>query len=141
LLAWVIRTLATQLAKTVTLGEYDRIKNENKRARDYGDFIQLMEGIAKTRLPSCTVDEITRDCPSSSVISQYYQEGRTSDGTAPLRIYTIIGSDGQVINVQGFDLSQTIMFTVRHTSGTFDYERLDPTEAMKRIRREAGYRE
>ena len=30
-------------------------------------------------------------------IAQFYQKGRTSDGTAALRGYTVIGDDGEVI--------------------------------------------
>jgi hypothetical protein len=98
-----------------------------------------MEGVAKKRLVECKRDELSSDCPMATVIDHYHQEGKTSDGTAPLRMFTIVGSDGQIINVQGFDLSHTIKITVRHTNGVMDLEQVDPTDAMKRIRREAGH--
>jgi hypothetical protein len=138
-LEWLLKKIAIGFAKAVAGGEYERIKEENKRARDYGAFIHLMDEVSKQRLVACKPDELSEGCPMASVISHYHQEGNTSDGTAPLRMYTIIGSDGQIINVQGFDLKQTIKVTVRHTNGRMDLEQVDPTDAMKRIRREAGY--
>ena len=96
---WLIRTVGIGLIKAITIGEYKRIKAENKRASDYGEFIHLMDEIAAQRSVKCSADETSRDCPMSTVIPQYKQEGRTSDGTAPLRIYTIVGSDGQFINL------------------------------------------
>jgi hypothetical protein len=138
-LQWLLGKLGIWLAKAITVGEYERIKNENQRARDYSAFIRVMEEIAKKRLVACKSDELSRDCPMAFVITDYYQDGRTSSGTAPLRLFTIIGSDGQIINVQGFDLTETIKVTVRHTNGKMDFEVVDPSEAMKRIRREAGY--
>jgi hypothetical protein len=138
-LEWILRKIAIELGKAITLGEYERITNENKRARDYGAFINLMEEVAKKRLVACKPDELSQDCPMATVINQFYQDGRTTSGTAPLRIFTIIGSDDQIINIQGFDLSQTIKVTVHHTNGKMDLEQVDPSEAMKRIRREAGY--
>src|SRR5262249_53609369 len=123
MLGLLLRTIAVGIAKSITLGEYNRIKNENKTASDYQILIALLNKIA-----------------TAFVIPQYYQPGRTSDGTAPLRIYTIVGLDGQIINIQGFDLMQTVKITVRHTNGTFDQETIDPSDAVKRIGREAGYR-
>ena len=136
---WLLRTVGVALAKALVIGEYNRIKAENKRARDYGILIHLMEDVAKKRLVACKPDELSEDCPMATVINQYYQDGRTTSGTAALRIFTIVGSDGQVINVQGFDLSQTIGVTIRHTNGKMDHEQVDPSEAMNWIRREAGY--
>ena len=136
---WLLKKLAIEFVKAIGVGEYKRIKEENKRARDYGDFIHLMDDVAKKRLITCKSDELSGDCPMTTVISQFYQDGRTTSGTAPLRIFTVIGSDGQIINIQGFDLSQTIKVTVRHTNGKMDLETVDPVEAMKRIRREAGF--
>jgi hypothetical protein len=135
---WLLKKLALGLLKAITVDEYKRIKAENKRADDYGDFIHLMEAVAKQRLVACRPDELSTECPTASVIDQYYQDGRTTSGTAPLRIFTVIGSDGQIINIQGFDLSQTVTVTVRHKNGKMDLEKVDPSEAMKRIRREAG---
>ena len=135
----ILRTNAIGIEKTITLGEYERIKKENKRASDYGIFIILMDAVVGKKLTTCKPDELSRDCPVAVVLQQFYQDGRTTDGTAPLRMYTIIGSDGQTINIQGFDLSQTIKVTVRHTDGKMDYEEVDPSDALKRIEREAGY--
>ena len=136
---WLLRTLAIGIGKAMTIGEYERIRNENKRASEYGIFILLMNEIANKRLVRCKPDELSIDCPMVTVFNQFYQDGRTASGTAPLRIYTIIGSDGQMINVQGFDLSQTVKVTVRHTTGKMDAEDVDPSDALKRIEREAGY--
>ena len=137
---WILRTIAIGIGKAITFGEYDRIRNENKRASEYAIFILLMKEIAKKRLATCKPDELSRDCPIAVVFDQFYQDGgRTTSGTAPLRIFTIVGSDGQIINIQGFDLSETVKYTVRHTNGKMDLEELDAAEAMKRIRREAGY--
>jgi hypothetical protein len=138
-LEWLLKKLGIELAKALTYGEYKRIKEENKLAQDYGDFIHILEEVAKKRAVTCTQYELSKDCPLTTVIWDYYQDGKTSSGTAPLRLFTIVGSDGQTINVQGFDLSKTIKITVRHTNGRFDFEVVDPTEAMKWIRREAGY--
>ena len=136
----ILRTIAVGVGKAITLGEYNRIKNENKLASDYHIFISVLNAIANKRAISCKVDETSRDCPMAFVLPQYYQPGRTSDGTAPLRIFTIVGLDRQIINIQGFDLMQTVKVTVRHTNGTFDVENVDPSDALKRIEREAGYR-
>lgn len=137
---WLLRTIAIGAGKAITLGEYKRIKAENKRRGDYAVFIALLSAIAKKRLVTCKTDEISSDCPMVVVIDHYYQRGRTTDGTAPLRIFTITGLDGQIINIQGFDLTQTVKISVRHTNGTSDVEDVDPSEALKRIEREAGYR-
>jgi hypothetical protein len=51
-----------------------------------------------------------------------------------------MGLDGQIINIQGYDLTQTVKVTVLHTNGTSDMENVDPSDALKRIEREAGYR-
>src|SRR3954468_4738153 len=119
-----LRAIANGIGKSITLGEYDRIKKENKLASDYQILIAVLNKIS----------------PSATVIPDYYQRGRTSDGTAPLRIFTITGLDGQIINIQGFDLMQRVKVTVRHTNGTYDVETVDPSDALKRIEREAGYR-
>ena len=134
---WIVRTLAVGIGKAVTLGEYERIKKENKKASDYGILVIVMNEVVAKRLITCKVE--SGDCPSATVIPQFYQPGRTTSGTAPLRIYTIRGSDGQWINIQMFDLSETIKVTVQHTGGTEDLEEVEPSEALKRIEREAGY--
>lgn len=136
---WLIRTIAIGVGKAITLGEYKRIKNENKRQGEYGIFIALLNELAKKRLVTCKADELSKDCPMAFMIPQHYQPGKTTDGTAPLRIFTIIGLDGQIINIQGFDLKQTVRITVRHTNGKTDMEDVDPSDALKRIEREAGY--
>jgi len=139
-LGWLLRAIAIGIGKAITLGEYERIRDENKRASEYAIFILLMKEIAKKRLTTCKPDELSRDCPIAVVFDQFYQDGgRTTSGTAPLRIFTIIGSDGQIINIQGFDLSQKVKVTVRHTTGKMDSEDVDPSDALKRIEREAGY--
>jgi hypothetical protein len=140
MLAWILRTIAVGLGKAATLGVYKQIKDENKRHSDYHIFIALLNEAAKKRLVTCRFDELSRDCPMAIVIDHYYQPGKTTDGTAPLRIFTITGLDGQIINIQGYDLTQTVKVTVRHTDGTFDVENVDPSDALKRIEREAGYR-
>src|SRR4051812_20732573 len=139
MLGWIVRTIAIGLAKAITLGEYQRIKRENKLADDYVIFIKLMDAIAKKRFISCRPDELSEGCPQHFSIDQYYQDGKTTSGTAALRIYTIVGSDGQTINIQGFDLLQKIKVTVRHTNGKMDLEEVTPSDALKRIEREAGY--
>jgi hypothetical protein len=136
---WVLRTIAIGVGKAITLGEYERIRKENRRASTYRIFIILMSEVAKKRLVTCKADELSKDCPMAIVIEQYYQEGKTTNGTSPLRIFTIVGSDGQIINIQGFDLMQTVTVTVRHTDGKMDIEKVDPSDALKRIEREAGY--
>jgi hypothetical protein len=137
---WILRTIAVGAGKALTLGEYNRIKQENKLKSDYHILIAVLNEIASKRAVTCKVDETSRDCPISYVIPHYHQPGRTTDGTAPLRIFTLMGTDGQIINIQGFDLMQTVKVTVRHTNGTFDVETVDPSDALKRIEREAGIR-
>ena len=140
-MGWLLRAIAIGIGKAITLGEYERIRDENKRASEYAIFILLMNEIVKKRLITCKPDELSRDCPIAVVFDQFYQDGgRTTSGTAPLRIFTIIGSDGQIINIQGFDLSQKVKVTVQHTNGKIDFEEIDPAEALKRIEMEAGYR-
>jgi hypothetical protein len=130
---WLLRTLGIGLGKAITLGEYERIKNENRRAGDYGILIGMLDKFVIKASNTCV-----KDCPIATVLPQYYQKGRTTDGTAPLRLFTFVGRDGQIINLQGFDLMQTVKVTVRHTDGTFSYEVVDPRDAMAWIRREAG---
>jgi hypothetical protein len=140
-MGWLLKKLGLALAKFIIIGEYKRIKNENKRQADYGDFMHLMGKIAELRSVRCKTDELSPECPMAMVINQMYNPDPrgTTSGTDTFRMFTIIGSDGQVINVQGFDLSQMIKITVRHTDGKMDVEDIDPSEAMKRIRREAGF--
>jgi hypothetical protein len=135
----LLKTIGISFAKFITLKEYHRIVNENSRARSYNALMRLMETVAKQRRVTCKPEELSRSCPMSFVIDQYFQRGRNSDGTAALRIFTIIGSDGQIMNIQGLDLSQTINMTVRHTNGKIDFEQIDPSEAIIRMGREAGY--
>ena len=135
----LLRTIAVGAGKALTLGEYNRIKKENKLNGDYHILISVLNEIAK-RAVTCKVDETSRDCPISFVIPHYHQPGRTTDGTAPLRIFTITGKDGQIINIQGFDLMQKVKVFVRHTDGTYDEETVVPSDALKRIEREAAYR-
>ena len=127
MLGLILRALAIGAGKALTLGEYNKIKKENKLKGDYHILIAVL-------------DEITRRQGDSHVIPHYHQPGRTTDGTAPLRIFTITGKDGQIINIQGFDLMQKVKVFVRHTNGTYDEETVDPSDALKRIEREAGYR-
>src|SRR3954467_12174561 len=95
----ILRTIAVGVGKAITLGEYNRIKNENKLASDYHIFIAVLNAIKNK---------------DSVVLPDYYQPGRTSDGTAPLSIFTIRELYCQIINIQGFDLMQTVKITVRH---------------------------
>jgi hypothetical protein len=122
----------------VAEGEYRRIVAENDRQRAYGHFIKIMDDVAKQRQLTCGANDLSDACPMSSIISQYYQKGRTSDGTAPLRLYTVIGADGEVVNVQGFDLSQTVLITVTHKNGTNHAEYVSPVDAIKAMRWLAG---
>jgi hypothetical protein len=124
---WFIRAIAVGAGKALTLGEYNRIKKENKLKSDYHILIAVLNEIASRK-------------GDSHVIPHYHQPGRTTDGTAPLRIFTIKGKDGQWINIQGFDLMQKVKVFVRHTDGTYHEETVDPSDALKRIEREAGYR-
>jgi hypothetical protein len=151
---WILRTIAIGIGKAITIDEYRKIRNENKVANEYSIFITLLQAIAKKRLITCKFDELSKDCPVAVVFDQFYQEGRTTpgtapygifdrttlSGTAPLRIFTIVGLDGQIINLQCFDLSQKVKVTVQHTNGKIDFEEIDPSEALKRIEMEAGYR-
>ena len=119
--------------------EYRRIVEENRLDKAYGALMALLETIAKQRSVDCRPDEFSRACPQSFVIGNYYQDGRTSSGTAPLRSFTIAGSDGQIMNIQGFDLTSTVTFFVRHGDGSSQFEKIDPSEAIKRLGWEAGY--
>jgi hypothetical protein len=134
---WLIRTLGIGIGKAITLGEYARIKNENRRQGDYGILIGMLSNLVSKRSPGCGANEVSKDCPIGTVVNDFFQKGRTSDGTAPLRLFTFVGSDGQIINVQGYDLMQTVKVTVRRTDGTMNFEEVDPNDAMKWIRREA----
>ena len=135
--------------KEVALSEYHQAKEANKKTDDYGKFVGIMEK-ATERNESCKPDEFSRGCGNKATLPQYYQDGMTTHGvggyeihgtpgTAPLRIYTVKGSDGQTINVQAFDGSKTVKYTVVHKDGKSDVETLDADEATKRIQREAGY--
>jgi hypothetical protein len=139
---WGLRKVATNVIAQVLLAipkmEYKRISAENDRQRAYGNFIKIMDAAAKQRRGACTPDELSDTCPMALTIAQYYQEGRTTDGTAPLRMYTIIGDDGEVINIQGFDLMQTIKITVMHKNGRVLSENLSPQDAMKTLKWLAG---
>ena len=44
---WLLRTVGVALAKALVIEQYNRIKAENKRARDYGILIHLLEDVAK----------------------------------------------------------------------------------------------
>jgi hypothetical protein len=143
-LKWLGNKLAVNVVTKVMLsigeGEYRRIVAENDRQRAYGLFIGIMDAVAKQRIGACKSDEISETCPTATTIQQYYQKGRTTDGTAPLRMYTVIGADGEVINVQGFDLSQTVRVTVMHKNGRHLVEDVSPQDAIKMMRWLAGLR-
>jgi hypothetical protein len=141
-LKWLGGKLATSVVTKVLLSiserEYRRIVTENDRQRAYGHFIAIMDAVAKERRGACKSNELSDTCPMATTIQQYYQTGRTTDGTAPLRIYTVIGDDGEVINVQGFDLSQRVMITVIHKNGRNLVETVSPQDALKAMRWLAG---
>jgi hypothetical protein len=141
-LKWLGNKLAVNVVTKVMLsigeGEYRRIVAENDRQRAYGLFIGIMDAVAKQRIGACKSDEISETCPMAFTIPQYYQKGRTTDGTAPLRIYTVIGADGEVINVQGFDLSQMVKVTVMHKNDRHLVENVSPQDAIKMMRWLAG---
>ena len=145
----VVDKVGGYVAKTIVLGAYDEAKEANKKTDDYQKFVNIMDQASK-RSQACKPGELSRDCPISATLPQHQQKGMTThgpyggehehmSGTAPLRIYTVVGSDGQTINVQGHDLSKTVTYTVVHKDGTSDVEELDADEAMKRIQREAAY--
>ena len=133
---WVLK----HILEEITLGEYNRIKVQNKLGREYRTFVELLQKVANKRLVTCKGDELSNECPMMFVIGHYFQQPRSTSygtaGTAPLRIYTLMGVDGQIINIQCFDLSETVKITVRHRNG-MTMEDIDPGEALKRIRREA----
>jgi len=139
---WGLRKVATNVIADVLLaipkGEYRRIVAENNRQRAYGEFIKIMDAAAAQRRGACAPNELSDTCPMSFTIAQFQQQGRTSDGTAPLRMYTIIGDDGEVVSIQGFDLMQTIKITVMHKNGHVISENVSPQEAMKTLRWLAG---
>ena len=139
---WGLRKVATNVVAQVLLAipkmEYKRISAENDRERAYGNFIKIMDAAAKQRRGECARDELSDTCPMASTIAHFYQPGRTTDGTAPLRIYTIIGDDGEVINIQGFDLTQLIRITVMQKNGRAQCENVNPEDAMKVLKWLAG---
>jgi hypothetical protein len=139
---WGLRKVATNVVAQVLLAipkmEYRRISAENDRWRAYCNFIKIMDLAAKQRRAECAADELSDTCPMATTISQFYQPGRTTDGTAPLRMYTIIGDDGEVINIQGFDLTQLIRITVMHKNGRAMSENVSPEDALKVLRWLAG---
>ena len=139
---WGLRKVATNVLTEALLAipkmEYKRISAENDRQRAYGNFIKIMDDVAKLRRGECSTNQLSETCPIAFTDPQYYQPGRTSDGTAALRMYTIIGADGEVINIQGFDLTQTIKLTVMHRNNTSLSENMSPQDAMKAIRWLAG---
>jgi hypothetical protein len=137
---WILRKIAIGLAKSITLGEYQRIKEENQRASDYEIFIRIMEAVANSRLISCRPGALSRDCPIMNVLPEFDQEGKTSSGTAPLRMFTFIGSDGETINVLGYDLLQVIKITVMHMNGEITIEEVDPKDAIKQMLWAIDYR-
>jgi hypothetical protein len=136
---WLLKTIGIGLGKAITIGEYERIRDENRRQSEYGVLVGLLDDVAGKRGGQCRPSQLSVNCPLATVYEQYYQDGRTSSGTAPLRMYTVIGPDGQIINIQCFDLMQMIKVSVQHTNGTFDMEEVEPKEALKRLEREAGY--
>jgi len=143
-LKWLGGKLAVNVVTKVLLsigeGEYRRIVAENDRQRAYGLFIGIMDAVAKQRVGASKPNELSETCPMATTISQFYQTGRTTDGTAPLRMYTVIGADGEVINVQGFDLSQMVKVTVMHKNGMILVEDVSPQDAIKMMRWLAGLR-
>jgi hypothetical protein len=136
------RKLAVNVVTKVLLAipemEIRRILAENDLQRAYGNFIKVMDAVAKERRGECKSDELSDTCPMAFTIAQFYQKGRTSDGTAALRGYTVIGDDGEVIQVQGYDLMQTIVITVIHNNGRVLREKVSPQDAMKMLRWLAG---
>jgi hypothetical protein len=130
--------VVTQVLLSIPEKEFKRILAENELQRAYSEFFGIMAAVGKARRYECKSDELSTSCPMAMIIPQYFQSGRNSDGTAPLRMYTIIGDDGEVVNIQGFDLSQRIMITVRHVNGKSISENVSPKEAMLLMRYLAG---
>ena len=140
---WGLRKVATNVVAQVLLAipkmEYKRISAENDRYRAYFNFIKIMDLAAKQRRGECAPNELSDTCPMATTISQFWQSGgRNIDGTAPLRIYTIIGDDGEVINIQGFDLTMSIRVTVMHNNGRAQCKTIGPEDALKVLRWLAG---
>lgn len=143
--------VGTILKGLVTVGTsaYDQAKDANKQDDDYKKFTGVMDAATK-RGEACKAGELSRNCGISATQRDHYQDGMTTHdrsgrkqehtpGSAPLRIYTVVGSDGQIINAQGHDLSKTVKYTVMHKDGTSYVEDISAEEATKRIQRDAGY--
>jgi hypothetical protein len=118
--------------------EIKRIIAENDLRRAYEKFIHIMDAIAKERRGACKADELTESCPISATFSQFYQSGRTTDGTAAMRLYTMIGDDGEVIQIQGYDLMPRLNITVVHKNGRVINEDVSPRDALMLLRWLAG---
>jgi hypothetical protein len=129
----LLRKLGIGLGKAITLGEYERIKEENEHTSDYSTFMRIMEAVANSRLITCRPSDLSRDCPIMNVQQQFYQEGKPSSGTAPLRMFSFIGSDGETINVMGYDLMEIIKITVIHRNGDVSFEVPDPKDAIQQM--------
>ena len=141
---WGLRKVATNVVAQVLLAipkmEYKRISAENDRYRAYFNFIKIMNAAAKQRRGECAPNELSDTCPMATTIDQFYQSGgpRSTDGTGAWRLYTIIGDDGEVINIQGFDLTMSIRVTVMHKNGRAQCETIGPEDALKVLRWLAG---
>lgn len=142
----ILKTLGGKLASNIITKvlmaiperEFRRIVAENELQRAYGRFFEIMAAIGQERRYDCKSDELSPSCPTVLIIPQFQQTGRTSDGTAPFRMYTIVGDDGEIVNIQGFDLTQRISIWVTHKNGHTVGEDVSPKDAMLLMRFLAG---
>jgi len=130
--------VVTKVLLAIPEKEYKRIVAENNLQRAYGNFLTIMDAIAKERRSTCRPSELSDICPMAFTIAQYYQPGRTTDGTAGMHLYTVIGDDGEVIQIQAYDLMQRINITVIHKNGKTLSEDVSPKDAMMLMRFLAG---
>jgi hypothetical protein len=73
-LRWLLRTLGIGIGKTITLGEYERIKNGNRRQGDYGILVGTLGNIVNKRSTNCQMNEVSKDCPIATVLPKFYQK-------------------------------------------------------------------
>ena len=127
----LLKRIGATIFKHILPNEYDWVTGRDRHHIDYRDFIEIMNNIANEKSIRCKPDKSSSQCVMAVVTSQMYG---LAGGDDTHRDFTIIGTDGRIINVKGCDASQKIKIFIQHPNGQIACEEPSPRKVMEQIR-------
>lgn len=131
----LLKKLGIEFAKHIANTANGKYRNEKTRQNSYDTITSMMDHLTKDHSIICRAIEGGRECHMATVTSQFYD--LSSSRADKSRMYMIIGTDGVVIQVLGYDFTQEIKIFVRHPGGTTSYESYDPSLALTLVEKQS----